>query len=71
MRMRAGENRERDWENVRSLALPDWVHMLMGMNSRSVLNGFDIDGRPILYMRPGHENTERSPRQVRHLVWWL
>lgn len=37
----------------------------------SILNGFDVDGRPILYMRPGHENTERSPRQVRHLVWWL
>ncbi|KIM88872.1 hypothetical protein PILCRDRAFT_85334 [Piloderma croceum F 1598] len=36
-----------------------------------ILNGFDVDGRPILYMRPGHENTERSPRQVRHLVWWL
>jgi len=36
-----------------------------------ILNGFDIDGRPIIYMRPGHENTERSPRQVRHLVWWL
>ncbi|KAF5332569.1 hypothetical protein D9611_005169 [Ephemerocybe angulata] len=36
-----------------------------------ILNGFDKDGRPILYMRPGRENTERSPRQVRHLVWWL
>jgi len=22
-------------------------------------------------MRPGNENTERSPRQLRHLVWWL
>lgn len=37
----------------------------------SILNGFDMDGRPILYMRPGRENTERSPRQVRHLVWCL
>ncbi|KAL0951989.1 hypothetical protein HGRIS_008642 [Hohenbuehelia grisea] len=36
-----------------------------------ILTGFDKDGRPILYMRPGRENTERSPRQVRHLVWWL
>jgi len=38
---------------------------------RRILNGFDNDGRPILYMRPGRENTETSPRQVRHLVWWL
>ncbi|EGN93588.1 hypothetical protein SERLA73DRAFT_189301 [Serpula lacrymans var. lacrymans S7.3] len=36
-----------------------------------ILNGFDNDGRPIIYMRPGRENTETSPRQLRHLVWWL
>ncbi|KAJ3547935.1 hypothetical protein NMY22_g1467 [Coprinellus aureogranulatus] len=36
-----------------------------------ILNGFDKDGRPIIYMRPGRENTERSDRQLRHLVWWL
>ena len=37
----------------------------------SILNGFDKDGRPILYMRPGRENTQTSPRQLRHLVWCL
>ncbi|KAG8219299.1 CRAL-TRIO domain-containing protein [Butyriboletus roseoflavus] len=36
-----------------------------------LLTGFDKDGRPIIYMRPGRENTETSPRQLRHLVWWL
>ncbi|KAL5494780.1 hypothetical protein ACEPAI_242 [Sanghuangporus weigelae] len=36
-----------------------------------LLNGFDKDGRPIIYMRPGRENTEQSPRQLRHLVWCL
>lgn len=36
-----------------------------------ILNGFDRDGRPIIYMRPGRENTEPGPRQVRHLVWCL
>ncbi|THH08719.1 hypothetical protein EW146_g8901 [Bondarzewia mesenterica] len=41
-----------------------------GHNS-SILNGFDVDGRPIIYMRPGRENTETSPRQLRHLVWVL
>ncbi|KAG5639655.1 hypothetical protein H0H81_008816 [Sphagnurus paluster] len=36
-----------------------------------IINGFDRDGRPIIYMRPGRENTETSPRQLRHLVWCL
>lgn len=42
-----------------------------GKTGKIILNGFDRDGRPILYMRPGLENTETSPRQLRHLVWWL
>ena len=37
----------------------------------SILTGFDVDGRPIIYMRPGRENTETSPRQLRHLVYVL
>ncbi|WVQ95873.1 hypothetical protein IAU59_002972 [Kwoniella sp. CBS 9459] len=36
-----------------------------------ILSGFDVDARPILYMRPGRENTERSPRQIRHLIYHL
>ncbi|KAH9058264.1 CRAL/TRIO domain-containing protein [Lactarius vividus] len=36
-----------------------------------ILTGFDVDGRPIIYMRPGRENTETSPRQLRHLVYIL
>ncbi|KAI0042536.1 CRAL/TRIO domain-containing protein [Auriscalpium vulgare] len=36
-----------------------------------ILTGFDVDGRPIIYMRPGRENTETSPRQLRHLVYVL
>jgi len=36
-----------------------------------ILTGFDKDGRPIIYMRPGRENTAAGPRQLRHLVWWL
>ena len=41
------------------------------LHTSSILNGFDKDGRPIIYMRPGLENTETGPRQLRHLVWWL
>ncbi|ORY34576.1 CRAL-TRIO domain-containing protein [Naematelia encephala] len=36
-----------------------------------ILTGFDADARPILYMRPGRENTETSPRQIRHLIYNL
>ncbi len=39
--------------------------------ANSILTGFDVDGRPIIYMRPGRENTETSPRQLRHLVYIL
>ncbi|KAG2022536.1 hypothetical protein CC2G_000278 [Coprinopsis cinerea AmutBmut pab1-1] len=42
-----------------------------GETGKIILNGFDVDGRPVIYMRPGRENTETSPRQLRHLVWWL
>jgi len=36
-----------------------------------IITGFDCDGRPIIYMRPGRENTQTSPRQLRHLVFCL
>ncbi|CAK9787087.1 CRAL/TRIO domain-containing protein [Cutaneotrichosporon oleaginosum] len=36
-----------------------------------VISGFDKDARPIVYMRPRHENTETSPRQIRHLIYVL
>lgn len=38
---------------------------------KSIVNGFDREGRPILYLRPGRENTQTSDRQVRFLVWNL
>lgn len=49
-----------------------WVRILADATStRSILTGFDMDARPILYMRPGRENTETSPRQIRHLIYHL
>lgn len=41
------------------------------LGSSSILTGFDVDARPILYMRPGRENTETSPRQIQHLIYHL
>ncbi|KAI0652648.1 CRAL/TRIO domain-containing protein [Trametes meyenii] len=49
---------------------PDEVR-IESETGKIILNGFDNDGRPIIYMRPGRENTETSPRQLRHLVWCL
>lgn len=47
------------FENTRSLT-----------NDR-IISGFDRDARPVIYMRPGRENTETSPRQIRHLIYCL
>ncbi|KAF8531247.1 CRAL-TRIO domain-containing protein [Gautieria morchelliformis] len=41
------------------------------VTGKIVINGFDVDGRPIIYMRPGNENTTPSPRQIQHLVFCL
>ncbi|KAF5312323.1 hypothetical protein D9619_002787 [Psilocybe cf. subviscida] len=52
------------------LITPDEVK-IESETGKIIINGFDKDGRPIIYMRPGRENTETSPRQLRHLVWCL
>ncbi|KAF7312721.1 CRAL/TRIO domain-containing protein [Mycena indigotica] len=52
------------------LITPDEVRV-ESETGKLILNGFDNEGRPILYVRPGRENTETSPRQVRYLVWCL
>ncbi|KAL9716620.1 hypothetical protein Ac2012v2_001070 [Leucoagaricus gongylophorus] len=49
---------------------PDQVK-IESETGKIIITGFDRDGRPIIYMRPGRENTETSPRQLRHLVWCL
>ncbi|KAI5840170.1 CRAL-TRIO domain-containing protein, partial [Morchella snyderi] len=33
--------------------------------------GFDNDARPCIYLNPGRQNTEKSPRQVHALVYML
>ncbi|CAG8528065.1 1585_t:CDS:2 [Paraglomus occultum] len=35
------------------------------------INGFDKHGRPIIYLRPGRENTKAGPGQVRHVVFYF
>ncbi|CCG81079.1 Related to PDR16 protein [Taphrina deformans PYCC 5710] len=38
---------------------------------KQVIFGFDNAQRPCLYLFPGRQNTEVSPRQVQYLVWCL
>ncbi|KAI4168410.1 MAG: hypothetical protein LQ343_006419 [Gyalolechia ehrenbergii] len=38
---------------------------------KQVIQGYDIAGRPCLYLNPGKQNTERSNKQVEHLVFML
>jgi hypothetical protein len=38
---------------------------------KQVIFGYDIDGRPCLYLSPGRQNTSPSARQTQHLVFML
>lgn len=38
---------------------------------KQIVLGWDIEGRSCLYMRPSKQNTERSDRQIQHLVFML
>ncbi|KAL9025817.1 MAG: hypothetical protein Q9196_005429 [Gyalolechia fulgens] len=38
---------------------------------KQVIQGYDIAGRPCLYLNPANQNTERSHKQVEHLVFML
>lgn len=42
-----------------------------GETGKHILSGFDNASRPILYLRPGRENTEPNPQQIRFLVFDL
>ncbi|PYH87927.1 CRAL/TRIO domain-containing protein [Aspergillus ellipticus CBS 707.79] len=38
---------------------------------KQVILGYDIHGRPCLYLLPSNQNTETSDRQIQHLVFML
>jgi hypothetical protein len=38
---------------------------------KQVILGFDINSRPCLYLIPSNQNTEKSERQIQHLVFML
>lgn len=72
----------RDGQDVSNSTEPDTKPLSLRLTSQemltlvlfglvSIVNGFDFDGRPIIYMRPGRENTQKSPRQIEHLIFHL
>lgn len=40
-------------------------------SGKQVVLGYENDARPILYLKPGRQNTKTSRRQVQHLVFML
>ena len=38
---------------------------------KQVILGYDVDGRPCLYLIPSKQNTDKSDRQIEHLVFML
>lgn len=49
---------------------PDYIS-IENETGKQVILGFDIHGRPCLYLIPSNQNTEKSERQVQHLVFML
>ena len=55
--------------NIKKLT-PDYVG-IENETGKQLIIGWDNDGRPCQYMRPSKQNTERSDRQIEHLVFML
>lgn len=49
---------------------PDYVSV-ENETGKQVILGYDINSRPCLYLNPAKQNTERSDRQIEHLVFML
>ncbi|KAL5343141.1 CRAL-TRIO domain-containing protein [Aspergillus crustosus] len=49
---------------------PDYIS-IENETGKQVILGYDIHGRPCLYLLPSNQNTEKSDRQVQHLVYML
>ncbi|KAF9930764.1 hypothetical protein FBU30_011300 [Linnemannia zychae] len=60
------------WRDQYRPNVPDkdalWVETAAG---KLYVSGFDMESRPLLYMKPRLENTAASPSQIRHVVYHL
>ena len=49
---------------------PDYIS-IENETGKQVILGYDIHARPCLYLLPSNQNTEKSDRQIEHLVFML
>lgn len=49
---------------------PEYVS-IENETGKQVIMGYDIHARPCLYLLPSNQNTEKSERQIQHLVFML
>ncbi|KAJ6037081.1 hypothetical protein N7540_001360 [Penicillium herquei] len=49
---------------------PDYISV-ENETGKQIILGYDINARPCLYLRPSEQNTEKSDRQIHHLVFML
>ena len=49
---------------------PEYIS-IENATGKQVIIGWDNEGRSCQYMRPSKQNTERTPRQIEHLVFML
>lgn len=49
---------------------PDYIS-IENETGKQVILGYDVQGRPCLYLIPSRQNTDKSDRQIEHLVFML
>ena len=55
---------------VESKLTPDYIS-IENETGKQWIVGFDVAGRPCLYLNPQYQNTEKTARQIEHLVFML
>jgi hypothetical protein len=60
------------WRREYGIGDLTWEHLSPeNETGKQFIFGFDNEARPCLYLNPGRQNTEPSPRQVQHLVFMI
>jgi hypothetical protein len=57
-------------EYIGNKLTPDYIS-IENETGKQLILGYDVSGRPCLYLIPSRQNTEKSPRQIEHLVFML
>jgi hypothetical protein len=47
------------------------ILQVQAVTGKEVLFGYDVHGRPGMYMFPSRQNTDGPPRQIQFVVWML